>query len=62
MAIEVAPYAKRIPGLAHELPNEGRLSELKDQTLVEMGHGQRRGTCEAVEIGQPGTPVGVHEL
>ncbi len=44
------------------MPNESRPAELKDQTLGEMGHGQGRGAWEAVEIGEPGTPVGVHEL
>ena len=57
-------------GWLNELPGEARLPELKDQALVEMGnqplvemgYGQRRGAWEAVEIGQPATPVHVHEL
>ena len=36
--------------------------EMGNQPLVEMGHDQRRGAWEAVEIGQPATPEHVHEL
>ena len=62
ISIEVAPYAQIRTGRANELPDQCRPAELKDQALVEMGHDQRRGAWEAVEIGQRATPVWVHEL
>ena len=59
---DVAPHAEMGTEWTNEMPGESRPAELKDQALVEMGYGQRRGAWEAVEIGQPETPVGVHEL
>lgn len=62
ISIEVAPYAQIITGRANELPDQCRPAELKDQALVEMGHDQRRGAWEAVEIGESATPMWVHQF
>ena len=62
ISVEVAPYAELKTDWVNELPEESRPWELNGQARVEMGHGQRRDNGERVEIGQPATPVVVHEL
>ena len=61
-SVEVVPYAKIETHLINELPDACRGPELNGQARVEMGYGRRREDWETVEIGQPATPVVVHEL
>ena len=62
ISVEVVPYAKIETDWTTELPDVSRGSELNGQARVEMGHGQGKDPWGAVEIGQPATPVLLHEL
>ena len=62
ISVEVAPYAELRTDWVNELPEESRRPELNGQARVEMGPGHRNEKWGTVEIGQPATPVVLHEL